>query len=121
MMLFKALEDADAACRRAMIEADVQALATYLDDDLRWTHSSGKTDGKTALIASIESGSVIYQSLEVQETQISQHTNIFIYAGIISGDVLKEGTQKKLRNKFLSIWHITDEKLSMIAWQSTGI
>lgn len=53
MTLFKALEDADAARRKAMIEADVQALATYLDDDLRWTHSSGKTDGKTALIASI--------------------------------------------------------------------
>ncbi|HIG62788.1 MAG TPA: nuclear transport factor 2 family protein [Gammaproteobacteria bacterium] len=121
MTLFKALEDADAARRRAMIEADVQALATYLDDDLRWTHSSGKTDGKTALIASIGSGSVVYQSLEVQEPHISQHINIFIYAGIISGDVLKEGTQKKLRNKFLSIWHITDERLSMIAWQSTGI
>jgi hypothetical protein len=64
---------------------------------------------------------VVYKSLEVQETHISQHTNISIYAGIICGDVLKEGTQKKLRNKFLSVWHITDERLSMIAWQSTEI
>ena len=53
MTLFLALEDADAARCRAMIEADVQGLAIYLDDDLRWSHSSGKTDGKTALIASI--------------------------------------------------------------------
>ena len=121
MTRFKALENADAARRAAMVNANLNDLASYLDEDIHWTHSSGKTEGKAALLDSIRSGSVLYRSLEVAEPHISQHDKLFIYSGIVSGDVIKNGAEKKLRNKFLSVWHLDDTKAVMLAWQSTGI
>lgn len=120
MTQFKLLENADAARRAAMVNANLSELASYLDNDLRWTHSSGKTEGKAALLDSIRSGTVLYLSLEVEEADISQHGNLFIYSGIVSGDVVKSGTEKKLRNKFLSVWQLDNTKAVMLAWQSTA-
>ena len=121
MTKFKLLEVADAGRRAAMVTANPNDLASYLHDHLRWTHSSGKTEGKAAILDSIASGTVIYRSLEVREPDISQHGDLFIYSGIISGDVVKNVNEKKLSNKFLSVWQLVNAKLVMLAWQSTGL
>ena len=112
---------ADAARRSAMISADLDALTSLLHDDLVWTHSSGRTDGRSALLESIASGSVAYESLDVSEPRISQQDDIFIYSGIVKGNVQKDGVPKSLENKFLSVWKKSGTDYQMLAWQSTGI
>jgi ketosteroid isomerase-like protein len=112
---------ADRARRAAMIAADVPALAALLADDLIWTHSSGKIDDKAALLATIESGAVVYQVLEVEGTQVRQRGDVFVLQGTLRGRVSKDGAERPLNNRFLSVWQRGPGGFEMLAWQSTGI
>jgi len=114
------LVTADAGRRQAMIAANVPALAAVLSDDLVWTHSSGRTDDKAAVLKAIETRSVSYQSLEVEDAAVAQHGDIFIYHGTLIGRVLKDGAERALRNKFLSVWRRAGASFQLLAWQSTG-
>ena len=111
---------ADLARREAMITADVAALAGLLHRDLVWTHSSGRTDDKAAVLEAIESHSVEYLSLNTEGVSILQLDDIFICNGTLHGKVRKDGVERDLRNKFLSVWTRQDSSFAMLAWQSTG-
>jgi ketosteroid isomerase-like protein len=104
-----------------MIAGDIPALSALLADDLIWIHSSGKTDDKAALLATIESGSVVYQTLEVEDVQVRQRGDVFVLQGTLRGRVTKDGAGRPLTNKFVSVWHREDAGFQMLAWQSTGI
>ena len=111
---------ADAKRREAMISGNAHDLARTLDDELQWTHSSGRTDDKKTILTAIESKAVNYRSLHVEDFAISQHGEIFIYQGVLNGRVSKDGIEKELRNKFLSVWERSGSSFQMLAWQSTG-
>jgi len=112
---------ADTARRAAMIEADTDTLSRYLADDLVWTHSSGRTDDKDAVLATIGAGVVRYLALEVEDARTSQHGPIFIYHGTLLGRVSRNGAERDLQNKFLSVWRNAGDDFQMLAWQSTPI
>ena len=112
---------ADSARIEAMIDGNIEKLQELLHDNLSWTHSSGRTDDKVALLALIESGQTIYKSLKVSDSQITTHDSIYIYSGVVEGDAQVNGNAKKLRNKFLSVWVESSEGLKMLAWQSTAL
>ena len=112
---------ADEARRTAMIARDVDALCKYLDAGLRWTHSSGRTDNRQAVLDSIAGESVRYLALAVEDADIMVEGNVFIYRGIVRGHVEKDGAERDLANKFLSVWRRSDSGFEMLAWQSTAI
>lgn len=111
---------ADAARRRAMIAGDTGALAGLLADDLVWTHSSGKTDDKTSFLSGIASGTVQYHALDVEEVRVLERTELFVCQGTLVGRASRDGVEKPLRNRFLSVWERRGDALRMLAWQSTG-
>ncbi|MDP6374394.1 MAG: nuclear transport factor 2 family protein [Pseudomonadales bacterium] len=115
------LLQADAKRRNAMIAADVDALAQILSDDLTWTHSSGRTDDKQAVLDTIAGKSVRYLTLDIEDTVIASHGDIFIYTGIVQGRVIKDDAERELANKFLSVWKRSGTTYEMLAWQSTGL
>ena len=112
---------ADAARRAAMVAADGTALSQYLSADLVWTHSSGRTDDKAAVLDTITSGSVEYLSLDAEDVGTAEHGDICLCFGVVAGRVRKDGAERDLRNKFLSVWKHTDTGWQMLAWQSTGL
>jgi len=114
------LLEADSARRQAMVSANVDELANSLSDDLVWTHSSGRTEGKAAVIQAIKSKTVQYLSLEVEGVEVSQHNNIFVCHGTLNGRASRDGVTKELRNKFLSVWQRSGSSFKMLAWQSTA-
>lgn len=111
---------ADAARRKAMIAGNASALEGLLSDDLVWTHSSGRTDDKAAVLHAIEAGTVLYRSLQVEDVVVSRHGEIFICHGTLNGKASRDGVERDLRNKFLSVWKRTGASFQMLAWQSTG-
>ena len=112
--------EADAARRNSMIAGDVDTLAEYLNDDLVWTHSSGRTDDKAAVLDAIASKSVVYLSLATDAVRVDEQGDIRIVSGTLNGQVTKDGAQRALRNKFLSVWKRDGASFKMLAWQSTG-
>ncbi len=123
----EALLKADASRRDAMVAGDVATMGHYLAEDLTWTHSSGKTDSKTSFLAVLASGTTVYHSLDVRDTQARQIGDLFIHEGVVFGDVTKDGQDKKMANRFLTVW-LFDANTSqenggfeLLAWQSTGL
>ncbi|MGD8832192.1 MAG: nuclear transport factor 2 family protein [Pseudomonadales bacterium] len=117
----EALLDADARRRAAMIAGDVQALGELLDDDLVWTHSSGRTDDKAAFLSGIASGTVSYHALDVDDVTLLQRGDVFILHGTLHGRASRDGQEKALTNRFLSVWLRDGARFKMVAWQSTGV
>jgi len=114
------LLEADRVRREAMVSGNLDRVAGMLSDNLVWTHSSGKTDGKESFLKTIESKTVIYQSLEVENHTISRHGDVMIYYGSLIGSAIVDGKVKNLRNRFLSVWEKSGTSFEMLAWQSTG-
>jgi ketosteroid isomerase-like protein len=118
----EALMNADTRRRVAMVSGDVVALGDYLADDLSWTHSSGKTDSKESFLAVMASGTTVYHSLDVRDTQVRIFGDIFVLEGVVFGDVTKDGLDKKLVNRFVTVWQKRERDLFQLhAWQSTGL
>jgi ketosteroid isomerase-like protein len=115
------LKEADWRRRQAMIECDAGALEGLLAEDLIWTHSSGKTDGKRSIIDKIASKTVRYLSLEVADDVVSSHGEIMIHHGVLEGRVSADGRERPLRNRFLSVWKWSGRSFELLAWQSTGL
>ena len=40
--------------------------------------------------------------------------------GLLNGRASRDGVEKALRNRFLSVWVRQDGDFRMVAWQSTG-
>src|SRR5258708_31256591 len=62
----------------AMIERDFAKLEALVHDALRYTHSSGNTDGKATWLESMKSGRVKYKkaSFSEQKLEISGDTGV---------------------------------------------
>jgi ketosteroid isomerase-like protein len=114
------LRDADQRRRQAMIDVDTAALDTLLAEELIWTHSSGKTDGKRSFIERIASKAVAYLAIDVVDDTVWRHGDIMIHHGEIAGRVEAGGNERALRNRFLSVWQWRDGRFQLLAWQSTG-
>ncbi|MFP6804518.1 MAG: nuclear transport factor 2 family protein [Pseudomonadales bacterium] len=118
----EALMNVDTQRRVAMVSGDVVALGDYLADDLSWTHSSGKTDSKESFLAGMASGTTVYHSLDVRDTQVRIFGDIFVLEGVVFGDVTKDGLDKKLVNRFITVWQKRERDVFQLqAWQSTGL
>ena len=118
----EALMKADTKRRVAMVAGDVVALGDYLAEDLSWTHSSGKTDSKESFLAGMASGSTVYHSLDVRDTKVRIFGDIFVLEGVVFGDVTKDGLDKKLVNRFITVWQQREHDVFQLqAWQSTGL
>lgn len=116
------LMSADTRRRAAMVAGDADKLEQYLADDLTWTHSSGKTDSKSSFLEVMAAGTTVYHSLDVRDTKIRPYGNMFILEGVVFGDVTKDGQDKKLVNRFLTVWQRRENSEFVLhAWQSTGL
>jgi ketosteroid isomerase-like protein len=113
---------ADAGRRAALVAGDVGLMMACLADDLSWTHSSGKTDSKAGFVATMLAGTTIYHSLDVRDLQARAFGNVFVLEGVVFGDVTKEGQDRKLVNRFITVWRKRlDGSFALHAWQSTGL
>lgn len=116
------LMEADARRRGAMVAGDIETLGAYLAQDLSWTHSSGKTDSKNSFLDIMASGTTVYHSLDVRDSNVRSFGELFILEGVVFGDVTKDGQDKKLVNRFLTVWRWSiDYGFQLHAWQSTGL
>lgn len=111
---------ADARRREAMIAGDVDGLRDLLSEALVWTHSSGRTDDRAALLGAIAEGTVTYLALDTENVSVARHGDVYLCHGTLNGRASRDGAEKALRNKFLSVWRRVNGAFVMLAWQSTG-
>lgn len=117
---YQAVLSCDRARRQGMIDADLNVLEPLLADDLRWTHSSGATEGKLEFLAAIAARAVVYQQLEIEQDELRGDAQLVVHQGVLRGQASRDGQAKSLNARFLAVWRATGDQWQLMAWQSTN-
>lgn len=105
----------------AMVAADIGALERLLADELTYTHTTGTTDSKAELLASLSSGTLKYLSIEPQEMRARPYGEAGVVTGRAAMKVRAGGQELALRIAFTDVYVRRDGRWQMVAWQSTRL
>jgi ketosteroid isomerase-like protein len=105
----------------AMIARDFEKLESMVHDQLRYTHSSGNTDGKASWLESMKSGRVKYKKAGCSEQKVQIYGDTALMTGRASIEVDIGGQPKALKLLFLNAWTRTPQGWKFVAWQSTPL
>jgi hypothetical protein len=75
---------AEIALHRALLAADVKALATWLHDTFVWTHRTGEQVTRSALLERLSSGQLRYTKLETSGVTVSAYGDTAVVRGTSS-------------------------------------
>lgn len=112
---------ADAERYRAMREGDLELLATLLADDLAYTHSYGACDSKPEYLAAMASGRFRYLETRTDEVQVRFYGPAAVMLGRARFRAMVDGVERRLDNRFLSVWTQANGRWRMAAWSSSPI
>jgi hypothetical protein len=124
MSEFHEAEVRDAEQRRcaAMLANDNAALNALLDPRLQFHHATGVVDGKDAYVAKMAAGRIKYFAIGWDEEQvISLADNAALLTGRMTTDVRVDGVEKRLHNRVMIAWSLTEGSWRMVAFQSTPL
>ncbi len=100
----------------AMVKRDVVALATFLADDLTYTHSGGTTDTKASFLTLIKDRGR-YLGIDYSNTQvIPLSANTVVVRGM--AQIRLDGTPS-YPVIFVDVWALREGAWKMVAWQAT--
>ena len=73
----------------AMTRKDVATLKAFLSDDLVYTHAMARLDTKQGLIEDIESGSVVFETMEPFDVKAQDFGNVVVLTGLTRTRVVR--------------------------------
>ena len=112
---------ADAERCQAMLEGNLERLRLLLADDLAYTHSSGACDGKHDYLAAVASGRFRYLAIDTEQVQLRFYGACAVMLGRARFHAVVDGIERRLDNRFLSVWTPGDSGWQMAAWSSSPI
>ena len=103
----------------AIKAADSARLNAILSDELRYAHSSGSVDNKTAFIDSLVSRRTVYEHFEYKDrTVVPAAPGIALMSGRVLTKVQSGEQNLSLDLNYLSVWREENGKWRFLAWQS---
>ncbi len=105
----------------AMVARDFSGLEALVHDRLRYTHSSGNTDGKVSWLESMQSGRVKYKKASCSEQKVQIYGDTALITGRADIEAEIGGQAKTLKLLFLNAWTRTPQGWKFVAWQSTPL
>ena len=110
--------DAQAARLKATIDADIEALETYLADDLSYSHNTGWVETKSEYLATVESATLDYQSATPRDVEVRIYGDIAVLTGLADMTGLLRGEPVALTIRFLEVSRRVGDSWQLTAWQS---
>lgn len=105
----------------ALLAADVEALTDLLSDRLVFAHATAKYEDKQTLLAKMETGNIVYNTLEITETRVVDLSDTALLVSRLTADVTVGGQPRKIDNMTLSVWGKESGQWRLIAYQPTAI
>lgn len=96
-----------ALCRQKfayMLSRDSMALKQLLHPQLRYIHSSGKTDSRESLVATVTQGNTVYKTLEVFEADARQFGRTVVVTGKLHYSAESRGELKTYDLLFTEVY-----------------
>jgi hypothetical protein len=105
----------------ALLQGDTKQLDQVLAEELTYTHSSGRTDTKAELLASISSGKLKYESIEPVGTKARVYGSTAVVTGQATLKVHSNGQPQSFGMKFTGVYAKRDGRWQLVAYQSTRL
>lgn len=116
--LFKAEE----ARQQAMLAGDIEALASLLDDNAVYIHSSGVVDDEKSYLQPLRTGDVSYRAIDLTVTRLRYLApSVVLLSGRATFDTVQFAQVKPLDNLFIMTWVRHADGWKMASWQSTPV
>lgn len=119
--LKQALLAADDARYAAMIEGNFAALESLLADELLYCHSSGQVDTRASYLAALQTGHVKYVEFQRFDEIVRPVGTVALLSGLHRLQVLVQGEEKVLHNRFTTTWLLRDARWVLLSWASTPV
>ena len=117
----RAIEELEDKRYEAMKRADREVLEQLLADDLTYVHTSGRVETKSQFINSIESGEILYRSIDREDVQVRIYGATAVVTGLANVTVELRGRVEHLRIRFIDVYVRQNGHWNMVAWQSTRL
>ena len=106
----------------AMLANDAAELDAVLDARLAFHHANGGADDKAAYLTKMAAGRIEYVSIDWSEDKVIPIAdNAALLTGRMLTIVRVEGVEKRLDNRVLEGWAMSDGAWRLVAFQSTPI
>lgn len=106
---------------KALLTADVDALAALLSDRLVFAHANGTYDDKASLLAKMGAGAIVYQSLDVSAQRVVDLGETALLVQRLTAAVTVGGRPRAIDNWTLSVWTREAGDWRLVAYQPTAI
>lgn len=103
----------------AIVRADVESLNAILDDNMIFTHASGKIDSKESFITRLSAGDLTYNKIDIEDVEVRLYDSFGIVTGSSLLDVNVRGESRKLELLFMTVWIKDQHGWKVAAYQST--
>ena len=117
----KAVADAVESLRKAMIDADKNALENLTSDMLSYGHSGGAVDDQKTFVEKIISGQSDFVTIELTEQTISVSDKTAIVRHTLNATTNDSGKPGTVKIKVLLIWQKQKRNWKLIARQAVRI
>lgn len=103
----------------AIVRADVKFLDTMLDDNLIFTHASGKIDTKESFTSSLKSGILTYNKIDIDDVEVRLYDSFGVVTGRSVLEINVRGEDRTLELLFMTVWMKDQNGWKVVAYQST--
>ena len=105
----------------ATLSANVEELDECYADDLVYAHSDGRVEDRGMLLASIASGQVDYQKIEIVEQGIRVYDGVAVITGSADFQVVVGDQVNEMTLSFTSIYVQNDGRWQFASWHSSRV
>ena len=103
------------------MDADIETLATYLADDLSYSHNTGWVETKSEYLATVESETLDYISATPRDVEVRIYGDVAVLTGLADMTGLYRGEEVALTIRFLEVSRRVDGAWQLSAWQSVKV
>ena len=89
---------------RAMLDADLTALAASCADELSYAHSNGARDTKAEYLEKVRSGYYVYHRVDHPVERVAVLGDTAVVVGRMTADLDVDGIAKTIDNLALAVW-----------------
>lgn len=105
----------------AMIAGDVETIATMLDPDLVYVHSTGVRDSRDTYLQALRDGEHIYENFQIKQSSCIETTDAVIVSSIVNMRVRRKDQANAVAKELsvLSVWRASGNGWLLVALQAT--
>ena len=106
----------------AMVQQDIETLASLVADDLSYTHSDGRTDTKESLLNLIAGPALRYLGIDYTNQEVIDCGDAVVVRGTARMKLLREpGGRENYVVLFLDVWARRDGRWQTVGWHATRV